>query len=747
MGIDPPWTANPLRSGSRALVLGDGSWRRTRCPDRVRTRRSLVVLCSLLAALTSITSVLSASKASADHLVCRPHDEDPGWTPITEIAYEVFVEPGAGLESTLRLRSTLINESAADEDAVLTLALPRGAELVGLRVARGGRWSDDAATEIRAHADGQAPFGSVYARQRDAAAPGGLPMVEVVAYGVEGGATIQLEVEARVLPTLKGDRWALDLPRRARKDATLSNERRVLVRDTPRFWVDDTASGTPPVITTRANDVVTVSWPARGRKGASLSGRLETTRDGFGGGTFRLNLQLGEGAPLNPDHVVLLVDRSLSTDGALSSHLGVLMEHLSERLPRGTTFDALAFARGVDPLLDAPTAPGADGDTSFPRPSPARLDDAQARLRAERALLDLDRAQGTNLKEALVAAIDRLAASKSRDPLILVVTDGMFPMSVPPDEVAEAVTRALGSRTRPDFLFLVDDPLVHERGLDPNHPVAHFAARLAARVTTQRIGDLVGNVGVDLLAAPKVLGELDVRLAGGGTFLDPVPHGLVAGSIVLLEGRYDGQAPSRARIRGKIGKRSVGTNIDARRRSAVAPAFVASTADTDLATAIARGFLLPKWHRGHMAEEAKLGVARGAVGEYDREGRLDAAIFKRYLRQRVLPRARVCYAQALVRNQLQGGRVVFDYEIGKGEVMRSTLADHELGSPDAELLDCLAEAAWKLAPPKAAMDGQVYRVRYPLTLTPPEDGKAPTTPSEPDPFVELLVEKAAVLAR
>jgi hypothetical protein len=45
------------------------------------------------------------------------------------------------------------------------------------------------------------------------------------------------------------------------------------------------------------------------------------------------------------------------------------------------------------------------------------------------------------------------------------------------------------------------------------------------------------------------------------------------------------------------------------------------------------------------------------------------------------------------------------------------------------------------------MDGQVYRVRYPLTLTPPEDGKAPTTPSEPDPFVELLVEKAAVLAR
>jgi hypothetical protein len=418
--------------------------------------------------LAALSATCWPSVAAADHLVCRPHDEDPGWTPITEIAYDVFVEPGDGLESTLRLRSTLLNESAADEDAVLTLALPRGAELVGLRVARGGRWSDDAPTEIRAHADAQAPFGSVYARQRDAASPGGLPMVEVVAYGVEGGATIQLEVEARVLPTLKGDRWVLDLPRRARKDATLANERRVLVRDTPRFWVDDTPSGTPPVIVTRANDVVTVSWPARGRQGGSLSGRLETTRDGFGGGTFRLNLQLGEGSPLDPDHVLLLVDRSLSTDGGLATHLGVLMEHLAERLPRGTTFDALAFARGVDPLLDAPGS----GDPAQPaRLTPARLDDAQLRLRAERALLDLDRAQGTNLKDALVAAIERLSASKSRDPLILVVTDGMFPMSVSPDEVAQAVTSAIGSRPRPDILFVVDDPLVHERGLDPSRPL------------------------------------------------------------------------------------------------------------------------------------------------------------------------------------------------------------------------------------------------------------------------------------
>jgi hypothetical protein len=223
----------------------------------------------------------------------------------------------------------------------------------------------------------------------------------------------------------------------------------------------------------------------------------------------------------------------------------------------------------------------------------------------------------------------------------------------------------------------------------------------------------------------------------------------VAGNFVVLEGAYEGRAPASVTIRGKIGKQAISTKLTANRTPDVPDALVASTEGAEhTVSAAAEGFALPPWYTRRMLREARTQITHAGRAGHEVAGQLDERIFRRYLRQRVLPRTRACFNRALGRNRAQGGRVLFEIEVGKGEVMAAGVAQTELveGS-DPAFVDCLTEAAWALDIPAGHLDDRVYRIRYPVSFTAPEGGMPPSTTEGADPMFEMLMERADVLSR
>ncbi len=156
---------------------------------------------------------------------------------------------------------------------------------------------------------------------------------------------------------------------------------------------------------------------------------------------------------------------------------------------------------------------------------------------------------------------------------------------------------------------------------------------------------------------------------------------------------------------------------------------------------------MPMWYTRQMTEQARAGIERAGASGASQVGLLTPEISRHYLRTRVLPRARACYNQALARNGVQGGRVILEMEVGKGEVMLARVGKVELVAKDEKLTTCLEDAAWALSIPAAELDTQVYRIRYPIQLTAPEGGKPPSANDGNDPFVDLMVKQADILAR
>lgn len=699
-------------------------------------RRALGLCASLLC--TGLLAATSSGPASADSLVTEPESGSVGYTPIEELSYEVFIEQGQGYNADVRLRVTLHNSSAELQDAVLSLGLPATSELLGMRVARGGEWFDAVVTDISPVPDPRSPA-MVYVRRIPPATSGDIPGAEIVAFGMESGATIQVELKMEVKPTLRGERWHLDVPHRGMISPVMAADRRVLVKGLKKgehFYVDGISNDSSPVMMTRPEDTVTVSWPAHVRAGALLGGLYEVTEDTFGkGGTFRLSLRLGQSQAARPDHLVVLVDRSRSTGQQLQKDTRAALEKVLDALPASATFEAIGFSRDANVILNRKKAPG--------------VRNAQARRELGVALGRVANDQGTNINAALQLAAERLRERRAKRPMVMVITDGMLPVGANPRTIAADFRKALGTRRAPEILFVVDDPMLARTGLPSDHPVATAAAALGARISLESLAHVATGRPLDLLSAPKVLGDLSIGLPRRAVLHDDVPKGLVAGNFLVLEGRYEGRAPSKVSIRGKLGKQGISTTLKAVRTAEAPEALVATTGSQEhLAAAVAEGFAVPKWYTRRMLREARQQITQAGRAGYEVSGQLDAGIFRRYLRQRVLPRTRVCYNRALGRNQTQSGRIMFDIEVGKGEVILAQLAELKLGDPtDAAFVDCLTEAAWALDIPAGHLDDRVYRIRYPVAFSAPEGGKPPSTSEGPDPIFEMLMERADVLAK
>ncbi|MFV8752765.1 hypothetical protein ACNOYE_19625 [Nannocystaceae bacterium ST9] len=688
---------------------------------------------SLLGSAFVVALLVSAGPVEADTLEVDP---DLGYVPIEELSYETIVRPGSGYEAELAVRVAFNNASASPQDMVEAIGLPQGAELTGFSVDFDGTWIDAEPSSVAKRTGPRDP-GSVFVHMLPPESAGDLPGAEIVAVGLPARATTQIELRMRVFPILRGDRWQLELPRRHLGDLpNLIDRRRVLVQGLPQgesFWVDDTSNGSSPYMVTRAEDAVVVAWPAHLHGGGQLDGNLEVSRASEGeGGRLRMVLRLGSSKPISPDHVLLLVDRSQSGASTLPREAGDMLAALLDHLPRGTTFDAIAFAREAEPLL-------AEGE--FPtRDDGEALDDLEARLGK------LKPTQGTDLRGAMQVAGERLAARGAKAPLIVIATDGMLPRSVGAELIEQALADALGKAKRPELLFVVDDPLLNLRGLPADHPIADLAAGLGARISLETLANLGPADTAELLAAPRVLGDLELGLPDSVVLDDELPVGLVAGDFVVIEGSWFGnKPPSKVRVRGRLGTSKVSTTLAASKRPEPPGAFATAWREGDRAQAIEEGMSMPEWYTLGMRRVTTLNLAQAGRVGWQATGQLDASIIRRELRIRVLPRARACYNLALTRNRQQSGRVEFAMEVGKGEVMIAGLGKTELSHDDPAFVECLEQAAWALDVPAGNLDTQVYAIRYPLDLSAPEGGESQTDEGDAA-LVERLVRSAEVLA-
>lgn len=701
------------------------------------SRRPLRRLAGLGLGLGLLTATPAAiGTARADSLAVDPAiNTERGYMPFEELSYEVIVEGMVGFKADVRLRVTLHNSSSRAQDLVQALALPRGAEILGLRVARAGVWSDGVSTDM-SEEPGRRDPGTIFVRAIPPAQRGDLPGAELVAFNLDSGATTQVELLLQVPPRMRGDRWELVLPERGEPYLGMATQRRVIVRGgaTPRFWVDGEANAGAPLLISRASERAVVAWPATlpkaARKAPSLAAHYEVMRDPSGqGGAFRLYLRLGASAPVHPDHLLIAVDRSRSTDASMQKEALAMIGALLDALPAQTTFDALAFARGAQPLL---------GDGPAPK-----VGDAAARSRLAEGLASEARAQGTDLAAAFALAGEQLRRRGAKRPLILVITDGMLPLAITPADVEAALARGLGGprRSGAEILFAVDEPIIARRGLDPEHPVARMAAGLGARISLETLAQQGEGVG-DLLEAPQVLRDLAIDLPPTVSLAEAPPRGLVAGNFLVLEGVYDGARPPRPKIKGTIGARKIQVTPRAEIQPPPPEALVASVGASGVKASAAEGFATPPWLTRNLQRSARLGImwAGRGDGSSSERGHLDERIFRRYLATRVFPRARACYNRALNRDQTLAGRVHFEIEVGKGEVIHARVTQVALSRADAEFEACLTEAAWALDIPAGKLDDQLYRLRYPVVFNPPAGGQPPV---QEDPLgpgtVELLL--------
>ena len=453
-------------------------------------------------------------------------------------------------------------------------------------------------------------------------------------------------------------------------------------------------------------------------------------------GRFRLYLRLGAAAPPRPDHVVVIVDRSRSTTPSMHREAITAIGGLFDTLPAGLTFDAISFARKAKPLLP-------DG-AAFPD-----VHDKAAREQVAAALDAGSREQGTDLAAALALAGKRIATRGARRPLVLVITDGMLPLGTGPGPIGQVFADSLGPRKgseRPELVFVVDEPMLMRTGIAAEHPIAVLAAGLDARISLTSLISL-GQTSIagdetfarNLLRAPGVLRDLDVLVASASC-----PRGQPALGPGRRQRRRARAAPTTAappsvRVRGRLGKTRPQLRPRAELMTAPPSALVASIRPTGAAQAAAEGFAVPPWYGRKYQRTAQLGITWAGRGRNTDRGHLDEKIFRRYLGTRVFPRARVCYNQALGRSQQLGGRVLFEFEVGKGEVMLATADPTGLSERDPMFERCLLEAAWMLDIPAGKLDDQIYRVRYPLVFNPPKTGRPALDEGVGSGTVEMLL--------
>ncbi|HKE14034.1 MAG TPA: VIT domain-containing protein [Kofleriaceae bacterium] len=493
-------------------------------------------------------------------------------------------------------------------------------------------------------------------------------------------------------------------------------------------------------------------------------------------GAVALSLVSPERAPAAPasfERVILIVDRSRSLGPAGVAAARTLAENLLAASSRGAVIDAVVFdrrARSVVGRLGPDRAALRAGLGKWlSGPAAESGTDLGSALAEAAALL---RRAGP---PAPASDIARGGAPAS---LVVILTDGMLPLQLDGERaraqlgtLAIAESRVVPVVLMPDGAAMPDlehGPLADLARATGGRVLAVRHGESAAR--GPRLWSEVGQ--------PAPFDGIQIDWRGGVvTTASQAPARLESGEGVLLVGWYHGARPRPGAIRAELRGRPVSAQVrpsgGALARAALPLALVQRPAVELLAPAAAAGAdaeergrfelvragqraavateasalvlldprdgfardrlaLASKWGPGQYRRfpppaERRLGEVQARDADkrpsrpaapatrHRRTGELDRRLVEQLMKQHVVPRARLCYQEALRREPKLAGTVVIELEMARGEVQYAQVARSTAAS--ALLASCLVDAAYATPVPAVGLGDAgeaVIVARYPL---------------------------------
>ena len=701
----------------------------------------------VVAALAAGVSSAALAGARADALLERPaHGSPRPVSQLVETACEVDVDVQGGL-STVELRQHLANVGGEPVAAGYELAIGDGATLVGATVRDGAGPA--------AHAIG-VPAGFTTTVVHDGGALGADPLlVQALDTTAEGRprfrATLQAVGVAHAVvlttrwaapATVEGGALRVVIPGRASEGQLPTCRGTVRAVGGPGASVArvriGSGAGTGEAVTfALGDDDVTIDAELAFRGPESL---VWTQREDLGGGwaSELVTVLAPPARALAPAarRAMFVIDGSRSMDMIGAAAVGKVVDAVAAALPPGTELDAIVYDRMATRVLGG-WAPA---------------DRAVSRITA--ALARRGAGNGSDLPGALRVARAALGERGSEQTSVIVITDGVLG-KLPDAALVDALAATPGAT--PGAVE------VHAIVLDPGPTRSPGKTLLAA--PAEAYGGSYVELAVD---------DLDAALPGAAAWIAPAWVDLaLTGAPAVAHGELP--APLRAGAGGSVlylthgappalalvARREVTTKAAARSTpvgpdsglGALALAwfgpddFDRAAGPGGTAAAVYQRALAahPLADAGHalvvLAPGGKVAADRRAMiaggGPYARlvsaeepawadpvehrrpAGPAPTAIeritVERMIRDQLQPAAYTCYARALGTAPQLAGRVVYDINLGRGEVTRVGL----VGLGDAAFDACLVDAAYRMTPPvpdlRVNADDQTV-VHYPLTF-------------------------------
>jgi hypothetical protein len=529
-------------------------------------------------------------------------------------------------------------------------------------------------------------------------------------------------------------------------------------------------------------DLVLEATP-RFRPGQGLVGELAVVPLDKDRGAVAVSLVSPERVPAAPaafERVILIVDRSRSLGASGVAAARTLADHMLAAASRGAVVDAVVFDRRARPVV------GRLGpDRAALRAGLGKWLGTPATESGTDLGSALAEAAGLLRRAGAPAPASEVARGGAPASLIVILTDGMLPLQLDGERArAQLGTLAIAESRVVPVVLVPDGAPVPDLEHGPLADLARATGGrvLAVRQgeAAQRGPRLWSEVG-----QPAPFDGIQIGWRGAVvTSAAQAPARLESGEGLLLLGWYHGARPGAVSVQAELRGRAVsarlrpagGTLVRAAlplalvQRPAVellAPAAAAG-ADAEArarielvraghragvateATALVLldprdGFardrlaLASKWGAGHyrrfpppaerrlgevQAQDAEKRPARPATPATGqrRTGELDRRMVEQLMKRHVVPRARLCYQQALRREPKLAGTVVIELEMARGEVQFARVARSTAAS--SSLSSCLIDAAYATPVPAVGLGhtSEVVTVaRYPLRFRRSDD--------------------------
>lgn len=504
-----------------------------------------------------LSALFLAPVAAAQGLYQAPADGEA--KPPSRLALESHAVTAEVTEhvASYRVRQTFRNRTDATIEATYLFPIPREAVATGLTLRIGDQ---DVAGEILDAGTATKTYRDIVRRMKDPALLeyAGDRLLRASIFPIGPRAEVKISFDFTTPARRVGALVGLDLPlrfaartgARVTVDVTLASERSLTTIYSPTHVVDVARDGTRRARVTFEGKTEQPTdfrlYFAAADGDAPTVSLLTHRRDGEDG-TFALMIApptvTADATPHVPRDVVFVLDRSGSMAGEKWEQAIAALSHGVKTLRPIDRFSVISFATDVRRFRDALSSAAPDA------------------VQAAVAHLDgLTPAGGTNIDEALTAALGSFDDGSDRLRMLAFVTDGL--PTVGRTDVPEIVTRARAANSRQARVFSFgvgyDVNTVLLDRLAEDHSGASDYIEAGENIEL-RVSAFFEKVAAPFLTGPRL------DFAGVEVFdVDP-PHlpDLFRGSSLLVTGRYRGHGMKAIRVTGSRGGAEVSFAADA----------------------------------------------------------------------------------------------------------------------------------------------------------------------------------------